>query len=81
MRGGERVEIDQAPAPRRTTAKRGRPAPDAQLYSILEVSNNPSDQWPKYATFVIAFGLLIHFVWKLITHVRRQQKKLLEGTS
>jgi hypothetical protein len=34
-------------------------------YSVFEVSFNPSDSWPMLACFVIAFGLLIHFVAKL----------------
>lgn len=43
-------------------------------YSVLEVSSNPSDQWPKYACYVIAFGLLFHFLRKLMQHVERQNK-------
>ena len=46
-----------------------RPGP---YYSVLEVSSNPSDQWPKYACFVIAFGLLIHMLTKLAKHVNTQ---------
>lgn len=34
-------------------------------YSEFEVSFNPSDSWPMFACFVIAFGLLVHFVAKL----------------
>ena len=34
-------------------------------YSVFEVSYNPSDMWPMLACFVIAAGLLIHFVMKL----------------
>ena len=35
-------------------------------YSVFEVSYNPSDMWPMLACFVIAFGLLLHFVMKLV---------------
>ena len=34
-------------------------------YSVFEVSYNPSDAWPILACCVIAFGLLVHFVFKL----------------
>ena len=34
-------------------------------YSVLEVSNNPSDMWPAIACGVIALGLMIHFLRKL----------------
>lgn len=34
-------------------------------YSVFEVSHNPSDMWPKLACWVIAAGLLLHFVLKL----------------
>jgi ResB-like family len=34
-------------------------------YSVFEVAYNPSDDWPKWACWVIAAGLLIHFVAKL----------------
>jgi ResB-like family len=49
----------------------GRPGP---YYTVLEVSSNPSDQWPKYACYVIAFGLLIHMLTKLVKHVRKQNQ-------
>lgn len=35
-------------------------------YSVFEVSYNPSDMWPILACIVIAAGLLIHFVMKLV---------------
>ena len=34
-------------------------------YSVFEVAKNPSDDWPKYASYVILIGLLVHFVAKL----------------
>jgi hypothetical protein len=34
-------------------------------YSVFEVSNNPSDVWPTIACFVIAIGLVWHFLVKL----------------
>ena len=43
----------------------GRPAGGPPFYSVFEVSENPSDQWPAYACYVIAFGLSLHFLAKL----------------
>ncbi|HEX6814020.1 MAG TPA: cytochrome c biogenesis protein ResB [Planctomycetota bacterium] len=35
-------------------------------YSVFEVAKNPSDNWPKYASYVILAGLLLHFIGKLL---------------
>lgn len=43
----------------------GRPAGGPPWYSVFEVADNPSDKWPEYACWVIAFGLLVHFGFKL----------------
>jgi hypothetical protein len=40
-------------------------APGTRMYSIFAVVENVADQWPKYACYVIGFGLLFHFVLKL----------------
>ncbi|MBL8728827.1 MAG: cytochrome c biogenesis protein ResB [Planctomycetes bacterium] len=34
-------------------------------WSVFEVAKNPSDDWPKYASYVILLGLLVHFLAKL----------------
>jgi hypothetical protein len=34
-------------------------------FSVFEVAKNPSDDWPKYASYVILAGLLVHFLGKL----------------
>jgi hypothetical protein len=39
------------------------------FYSVFEVAKNPSDAWPKYASYVILLGLLIHFLVKLGRHL------------
>jgi len=44
-------------------------------YSVFEVANNPSDQWPKYACFTILIGLLIHFCWKLLRFISRENQR------
>jgi cytochrome c biogenesis protein ResB len=40
-------------------------------YSQLEVVSNPADQWPKYSLYVVAFGLLVHFVMKFVGYIKR----------
>lgn len=40
------------------------------FWSVFEVADNPSDAWPKYASYVILIGLLWHFVQKLLRHLR-----------
>ena len=44
---------------------------DGTLFSVLEVSTNPTDQWPKYFCFMMAYGMLIHFLAKLSRYVAR----------
>ncbi|MCU0781776.1 MAG: cytochrome c biogenesis protein ResB, partial [Akkermansiaceae bacterium] len=39
--------------------------PEARMASVFEVVSNPADQWPRYSTFVLAFGLLVHFSIRL----------------
>ncbi len=40
------------------------------FFSVLEVANNPSDAWPKYASYVVLLGLLWHFVAKLFRFLK-----------
>ncbi len=39
------------------------------FYSVFEVASNPSDDWPKWASYVILFGLVFHFVQKLTRYL------------
>ena len=50
-------------------------APDTPVFSQFSVVRNPSDQWPKYSCYIIAFGLCIHFIQKLTIHIRREQRR------
>lgn len=43
-------------------------APGAKLFSVFEVVSNPSDQWPKYSLCIVALGLALHFILKLVTY-------------
>lgn len=49
--------------------------PGEPLYSTFAVVKNPSDQWPKYACYVIGIGLLIHFSQKLGGYIRAQNRR------
>lgn len=44
-------------------------------WSVFEVARNPSDAWPKYASYVILVGLLWHFLGKLVRHLRSSQSR------
>ena len=39
--------------------------PAARMASVFEVVRNPADQWPQYSLYVVALGLLVHFITKL----------------
>jgi ResB-like family len=40
--------------------------PGQKMYSVFEVVKNPADQWPKYSLIIVAFGMAITFLTKLI---------------
>jgi len=42
------------------------------MYSVLAVARNPSDKWPEISCWVIAAGLLLHFLTKLIRYAKSQ---------
>ena len=48
---------------------------DGRWYSIFQVVNNPSDQWPLISCIIIAIGLVIHFGSKLTVFARQQFAK------
>jgi len=49
--------------------------PRAPVASVFAVVNNPADQWPKYACYVIGFGLFIHFMQRLWIYLRSERKR------
>lgn len=49
--------------------------PNDRLFSTLAVVNNPADQWPLYACCVISLGLLIHFGQKILTYIKRENRR------
>lgn len=46
-----------------------------EIWSQFAVVKNPADAWPLYACYVIAAGLLIHFVRKLTLFVSSVQRR------
>ncbi len=46
---------------------------DGRRWSTLEVSQNRSDQWPKYWCFGMAFGMFVHFLAKLARYIVRSK--------
>ncbi|MEZ5990554.1 MAG: cytochrome c biogenesis protein ResB [Planctomycetota bacterium] len=54
--------------------------PDSAEYrgpmaSIFSVASNPADQWPKWACYVIAIGMLWHFGAKLMAWTRKERAR------
>ena len=44
--------------------------PNARMASVFEVVRNPADKWPEYSLYVVTFGLLVHFILKLVAAIR-----------
>ncbi len=44
--------------------------PGDRLFSGLAVVRNPADHWPLYSCIVVGIGLLIHFLQKLLVHLK-----------
>ncbi len=55
-----------------------------RLVSILRASNNPLDNGPKWASYIISVGLLWHFAWMFIRYMKRRNEspneKIQRGT-
>lgn len=47
-------------------------APGTPLFSGFAVVRNPADQWPLASCVVVCAGMLIHFLQRLVGHVRRR---------
>jgi len=51
--------------------------PDSkELYSVLEVVQNPSDQWPLYSLVISIAGLCVHFGLKLFLFIAKPRKSV-----
>lgn len=49
--------------------------PDGVRATILQIVRNPSDQWPKYACYVITLGLLAAFSLRLYTYLGNERRR------
>jgi len=49
--------------------------PNERLFSTFSVVRNPADQWPLYACYIVTAGLVMHFLQKLIAHIRLQNRR------
>ena len=49
--------------------------PGESLFSTLSVVRNRADHWPEYSCWIIAVGLLIHFIWMLFRYVSSELAK------
>ncbi|MFT7676517.1 MAG: hypothetical protein ACI8QC_000488 [Planctomycetota bacterium] len=52
--------------------------PNAPLFSTFSVVENPSDQWPEYACWVIFIGMLIAFGYRLAGYIGSQSRARLK---
>jgi hypothetical protein len=50
-------------------------APGQKLFSIFEVVKNPADKWPEYSLYIVAFGMAVTFLTKLISFLAAQSRK------
>ncbi len=44
--------------------------PQARMASVFEVVRNPADHWPRYCTYALALGLLLHYSIRLTPAIR-----------
>ncbi len=49
--------------------------PGQKLYSVFEVVKNPADKWPEYSLWIVAFGMLVTFMIKLVGFVAGGSRK------
>lgn len=43
--------------------------PGQKMYSIFEIVKNPADQWPKYSLIIVAIGMAVTFLIKLVSFI------------
>ena len=55
-------------------SKEGDPRTGHQ-YSVFDVVKNPADQWPLYSLTIVGVGLLIHFLQKLASYLKKALAK------
>ncbi|MGJ8724037.1 MAG: cytochrome c biogenesis protein ResB [Roseibacillus sp.] len=48
----------------------------AEYYSVFEVVRNPADHWPLYSLLISMAGLIGHFLYKLISFLKKPRKAI-----
>lgn len=51
------------------------PPPNMPLFSTFAVVNNPADQFPMYACFIVGIGLVYHFAQRLFGYLRAESRR------
>ena len=49
--------------------------PGQKMYSVFEVVRNPADKWPEYSLYIVAFGMAVTFLTKLISFLAASSRK------
>ena len=49
--------------------------PGQRMYSVFEIVRNPSDKWPEYSLWIVAFGMAVTFIIKLISYLVANSRK------
>jgi hypothetical protein len=49
--------------------------PGDKLYSVFEVVKNPADKWPEYSLYIVAFGMAVTFLTKLLGFIAGGSRK------
>lgn len=49
--------------------------PGQKMYSVFEVVKNPADKWPEYSLYIVAFGMAVTFLTKLVSFLAAQSRK------
>ena len=74
LRSHDHVFFQTNWGPQPGSGRRGPP-----WYSVFEVAKNPSDAWPKYASYVVLAGLLVHFLLKLFRYLQSSTHRAAVG--
>lgn len=49
--------------------------PGQKLYSVFEVVKNPADKWPEISLWIVAFGMFVTFMTKLVLFIAGGSRK------
>lgn len=49
--------------------------PEEELFTVLEVVENPADKWPEISLYIVTFGMLVAFIIKLSQFLIGQSRK------